>query len=408
MGENEPTLLGMELYGNVTVNVKLLPAEKNHAEDYLRERVLHYTERGYKIPDNKILVMRFPDRVDYPLQSGFDGYRFIEQCTKAWPSLMVHAGLSVPFEGKLQNAAYCLLSGKEPTFANMMNLHFTPEFKEFHARQQTDIGPFHENFSDRIATHQRPDDWSFIFGMTDRSFTPEERTDILALGCILSCGMEKYLHTRAQFNAFDRMSVSHAFIREVNEGNVMSQGDFKAESRSLKEKADEILTELYPQVAQVMKDLSGMPTGIPGNESFVLLREEGFLYKGNNKHSQMGFMDFMESYCKPEALPADANDIHNYYFVRCRQREPFDHPGSKGMDEVGYLDACYCISNGRNPLHPANMHHNLVMEKEYAKFIQQAGNRIADRKLRPITKKVDAHTPAARLIAKPKKRGPSL
>lgn len=439
MTENESVLLCLELYGNVTVNKKLLRAEGRGAEDYLRERVTFYNSMDYRIPDTNILVMRFPDRAALPDKSGFDGYRFIEKCKKMWPELQDRLGVSVPFEGKLQSAAYCFQSGKEPTFSNMMKLHFTPEFKEFRTQQQTDVGPFKETFLERVPDHQRPDDWSFVFGMTNRIFTYEERADILALGCILSCGMEKYLYTPARFNAFDRMGASTSFIREVIEGEVMPQADFKAESRKLKEKAAEILTELYPQVADVIKDLSGTPTGSTVEEVYGLINGPGAANFVNdnynpvtNNNPQLGFAEFMDFYCNSKLLN-DRPDISQYRFVRLRGdglsyksvEVPTDGDywlhwnlfldkakklGIDPMNEISYLDASYCIANGRSPLHPANIHGNLVMEKEYAKFVQQMGNHVESRKQKPVTQKADTEPLAGRRILKsqPKKKGPSL
>lgn len=424
MKAHEPTLLCMELFGNVTVNKKLLSADSYRAEDYLLERISHYTDRNYPIPDGKLIVMRFPDRGKIPEYDALDGYQFIETCKHIWPALHDTLGVRVPFEGKLQLAAYCLANGKNATYGAMQKEFFTEGFAEFHSRQSTRIGMFEDSFQENIPQHKRPDDWSFVLGMTGRMFTEEEQKDIIALGCILSNGMERYILTPASFPSLNHISITPTFVRAVLDGRDMPAEDFRSESMKIKVRASEILSRLYPEVAPFIKDLSGFTTGTPGNEVYGLIGGPGMpnFVKDNfpsvtDNNPQLGFMDFMRFYCESGILK-DTPNLSQYRFVRLRGEginyassemplngdywqhwnlflQKAKNRGIKPMNDVSYVDASYCLSNGRSPLHPANIHRNLVMEPSYMKYVNEFINREAEQKvprarIRPDAKLTDA------------------
>lgn len=384
MKDDIVTACCVEMAGSVAVNQQIVPYSEDAAERYIIERVEHYRQRNYPVPDHTVMVVKSPN-------------------AGAIPSLEIgknYPGLSILWQSKdseymttlrsdsLQLAAFCLENGLRPTPEITKAYAHSSDVQRYSAGQQINLGIQSQETLDQQPKYCKYDDWSLVFGMTDRRFTTEEQMDILALGCMLSMSMEeKHLNTSFFPSYKEIMPAVKQLWFSVSVGRIKSGSEYYEHYRAVQDAAAGVLSRKYPQIYPALRNLCGMPAEGGYKDVIALLSKNGQYYLPYNPDGKMGVMEFTQSLVYGFDFPhiqqmADAR-IVAYRFGRDVEL-PRLHTGDERSywNDITYLafengarqeyeinvgDAYYCIKRGRNPLHPSNRREKLRLELPYMK-----------------------------------------
>lgn len=378
--KDEPVYHCLELRNNVAVENQVVPIMDGVPETFVEQRVADALQKEF-IPDNMLYVIQLADETTRMFDNVFDLNSYTQF---DWEDMADREDVSLVFKGSLREAAFCVTEYLKPTMANIETLSWTERFAEFIQEQNNKQWEQQNVFIANLPPEQRYDDWSFVFGMTDRTFTDEEKQDIQALGSIMTTGLHDELMTQARFPSLGMLRPSLDRLDFLlYSGLRFTYADIPEQKRTIKVEAGKILSEKYPEIADTMKDLCGQPTGKENNEVYVLLKKSGELEdlstNGSGLSSFYNFLLF--NTCERREKPLEGD----YTFIRYRLddlsmaptaglsekdmwRQLQDKVREKGiepMNKINFGDALYCMDNNRNPMHPDNCHEKLILEKAY-------------------------------------------
>lgn len=384
MKDNLLSACCVEMAGSIAVNQQIAPYSEDAAERYIVERVEHYTQRGYPVPDHTLLVVKSPNVGSIPsLDYG-----------KNYPGLnILWQGKDAPYMSTIRNeslqlAAFCMENGLQPTPEITKAYTRSPDFQRYSMGQQINIGIKSQDVLDSQTKYSQYDDWSFVFGMSDRHFTPAEQMDILAIGCILSNNLENWHLNPSYFPSYNEIlpELKQLFF-SVSVGRVVTVSDYNEHYRAVQDAAAGVLDEKYPEISSAMKNLCGMPADKGYRDVIALLSKNGQYYIPFNPDGKMGVMEFThtiaEGFDFPHIQQIADSKIVGYRFpsdvelprLRTGEEEFYWNEitylaferGARQEYEINVGDAYYCIKQGRNPLHPSNRREKLRLELPYVK-----------------------------------------
>lgn len=370
--------VGLELADNVVINRRMWPEGMRSAGDIVRNLAGHYSDMPY-LPDNTLLVLRCP-LSDSILKSDYLDISLFRKSIPERPDTTVFHDIP------LRLAAYCISRKLQLTPDNAESLKTSPGYAAFCAAEERKQWLDQETMLEIRSQAQRYDDWSFVFDTTDRKFTDTEKRDILTLGLLVSTGIDREIYTPARVPShhllkpyFDRLDLA------VHGNPPCDEKDVEDAFRSIRAAACRILAGKYPEIAPVMHERCGLPPEVPGSEIYALVKSSGEAVDvSRDLRGRSGFYDYLfwHVFSQKDRAGEFAGDCT---FFRYRLDDPALMPpaglteqamwehlrkttGERGiepLDRIPFIDALYCLQNGRNPMHPDNCRRNLTHEFLY-------------------------------------------
>lgn len=372
MKQNEKSVDAcIEVADNIVINRTAEPTDTRSAEEMVSDMAKRYDKAPY-IPDNTIVVLRcHPDDM-------LDGHHFDTEKFKINHRVMPDA--TVRLFGPLQLALYCLREGLSLTQERMKAQEHSPGYASFREKQMEEYWRDQQGLLHERPYEERYDDWSYIFGTTQRKFTDMEKRDILTLGLLMSTGIERGLFTSLGVPSYQQMKPYFDQLDILFQGN--RPHEIAEQQKNIRAAAGRILSAKYPEIAPVMHERCGLPSGSPGNEAYALVNALGEVIDfSRNTTSKASFYNYLRWQTARKDLAPETG----WTFCRYRSDDPSLFPpaglteqqmweqlqkratecGIEPMDSIPFTDAAYCLRNGRNPLHPDNAHNNLLKEQRY-------------------------------------------
>lgn len=374
----------VEFAGSVAVNQQIASYSEDAAERYIVERVEHYTQRGYPVPDHTLLVVKSPNAGSIPLLV----------YGKSYPGLnILWQGKDAPYMPTIRNeslqlAAFCMENGLQPAPEITKAYAHSPDFQRYSESQKINIGIKSQDVLESQPKHSQYDDWSLVFGMSDRRYTPAEQMDIIALGCMLSTSIEERHLNPSFFPSYNEIRPQvKQLLFSVSVGRIRSVSEYFEHYRAIQDAAAGVLDGKYPEISSALKNLSGLPSDKGYRDVIALLSKNGQYYIPYNPDGKMGVMEFTQTIVRGFDFPhiqqiADSK-IVGYRFpsdvelprLRTGEEEFYWNEitylaferGARQEYEINVGDAYYCIKQGRNPLHPSNRREKLRLELPYVK-----------------------------------------
>lgn len=370
--------VGLELADNVVITRRMWPEGMRSADDIVRNPAGRYNEMPY-LPDNTLLVLRCP-LSDSILESD---YLDISSARKSIPD---RPDATVFHDIPLRLAAYCISRKLQLSPENTEALKTSPGYAAFHADEEEKQWQHQEMLLADRPYEQRYDDWSFVFGTTGREFSTRERQDILTLGLLVSTGIGRAFHTPVRVPSHHLLKPYFDRLDLLTLGNPPSgEKDIAGAFRAIRAAAGRILAGKYPEVAPLMHERCGLPPEAPGSEIYALVKDSGEAVDvSRNLRGGSGFYDYLawQVYSQKDRAGEFAGDCT---FYRYRSDDPTLMPrgglteqemwerlrktaGERGiepLDRIRFVDALYCLQNGRNPMHPDNCRRKLLDESLY-------------------------------------------
>lgn len=370
--------VGIELADNVVITRRMWPEGMRSADDIVRNLTGRYNEMPY-LPDNTLLVLRCP-LSDSILKSD---YLDISSARKSIPD---RPDATVFHDIPLRLAAYCISRKLQLSPEHMEALKASPGYAAFHADEEEKQWHHQEMLLADRPHECRDDDWSFVFGTTEREFSTRERQDILTLGLLMSTGIDREFYTPVRVPSHHLLKPYFDRLDFLTCGNPPSgEKDIAGALRAIRAAAGRILADKYPEVAPLMHERCGLPPEVPGSEIYALVKDSGEAVDvSRNLRGGSGFYDYLvwQVYSQKDRAGEFAGDCT---FYRYRSDDPTLMPpaglteqqmwerlrktaGERGiepLDHIRFVDALYCLQNGRNPMHPDNCRQKLLDESLY-------------------------------------------
>lgn len=365
----------MELSGNIVTTRKIWPVETRTPDDLVRTLVRYY-DRAPFIPDNRILVLRCP-LSDSILENDYlDMSLWMKE-------IAGRKDIAVFQDIPLRLAAYCLQREMSPTRENTEAVRSSSGYAAFYSAEEEKRWHYQEGLLADLPHEQRYDDWSFVFGTTEREFSTREQQDILTLGLLMSTGIDRELCTPVRVPSYHLLK---PYFDRLDHGSIPSDTrEISDLCRTIKAAAGRILADKYPEVAPIMHDRCGLPPETPGCEIYALVKDsDEAVDVSRNLRGDIGFYDYLAWHVisQKERAGEFADDCTFYRYRLDEQslmppgglteqemwerlRKTTGGRGIEPLDRIPFIDALYCLQNGRNPLHPANARRHLPDEKLY-------------------------------------------
>lgn len=370
--------VSIELSGNIVTARKMWPAEMRTADDLVRSLVGYYDKAPF-IPDNRILVLRCP-LSDSVLENDYlDISLWMKENAE-------RKDVAVFQDIHLRLAAYCISRKLQLTPDDVQSLKTSPGYAAFYSAEEEKRWHCQEMLLTDLPHEQRYDDWSFVFGTTERGFSTREQQDILTLGLLMSTGIDREFHTPARVPSHHLLKPYFDRLDFVTYGNPScDERDIADAFRSIRAAAGRILAGKYPEVAPIMHERCGLPLEMPGSEIYALVKgSDEAVDVRCNLRGDTGFYDYLARhvFSQKERVGEFADDCAFFRYRLDEQslmppggltkqemwerlRKTTGERGIEPLDRIPFIDALYCLRNGRNPLHPANARRHLPDEKLY-------------------------------------------
>lgn len=365
----------MELSGNIVTARKIWPVEMRTSDDLVRISVGYY-DRAPFIPDNRILVLRCPLSDNILENDYLDMSVWTEE-------IAGRKDIAVFQDIPLRLAAYCLQKGMSPTRENTEAVRSSPGYAAFYSAEEERRWQYQEMLLADLPHEQRYDDWSFVFGTTEREFSTSEQQDILTLGLLMSTGMDREICTPVRVPSYHLLK---PYFDRLDHGSIPSDTrEISDLCRTIKAAAGRILADKYPEVTPIMHDRCGLPPETPGSEIYALVKgSDEAVDVSRNLRGDIGFYDYLAWHVisQKERAGEFADDCTFYRYRLDEQslmppgglteqemwerlRKTTGGRGIEPLDRIPFMDALYCLQNRRNPLHPDNARRHLSEEKLY-------------------------------------------
>lgn len=416
MMDNLVSACCLEMAGNVAVNQQLVPYSEDAAERYIVERAEHYRQRDYPVPDHTVIVVKSPNAGSIPRMEYGKNYPGLNGLWENRDSPYMLTLRNEP----LQLAAFCLENGLQPTPEITKAYARSPDFQRFSECQRINLGVQSQEVLDGLPKYSKYDDWSLLFGMTDRRFSPAEQADILALGCIMSTGLvDSHLNTSLFPSYNEIMPAVKQLLFSVNIGSIKSGSEYLEHYRAVRDAAAQVLRQKYPQIYPALRNLCGMPADSGYKDVIALQSKNGEYFIPYNPDGKMGILEFtlniVSGFDLPHIQQMAESKIVGYRFgndvklprLHTGEEEYYWNDitllayetGARKEYEINVGDAYYCLTHERNPLHPSNRREKLRLELPYAKH----RNDLSKPLTKPLTESLKQNKPESKPIrVKPK------